>query len=347
MAKKAYRYIIISVLIVAAFLGLFAGINYVLHLNRYVIKVNGQGVPIEELKVYMNIVKKQKEKLAGITGAEEIKKFWTEPVDGIAPVVFVRQEALNSIINLMLIAQKANEKGIQSSRIDESLLREKLNTQGFIKELQDMGVEERYIQKIINSLSLKLKLFNNLTQNITLTDAEFEKILSDDPDLTKQYNVRHILFLTIDDKQKELPQSKQEEIKKKAEAVLQRAQKGEDFSKLAKEYSEDPGSKDKGGQYSFFKGEAVEDFQNAVFKLKNGQISGLVKTIYGYHIIKLESYLIPKGQEMERVKLRIRDTFTEQKRNTYFEGEMNKWKQTAHIEKNEELINSINIFDLK
>jgi len=347
LTSKAYRYIGIIAVVLVLIAGLFAGVNYILHLNRYVVKVNGEGIPIEEFNVYMKIVKEQKEKLAGITGAEEIKKFWTDPVEGTNPVDFARQEALDSVIYLMITSQKAREKGIQSSELDEALLREKLNTQGFINELKNMGIEEQHIKKIITNLSLRLKLFNNLTKEIVLTDSELQKVLSSNTDLTKQYNTRHILLLTIDNSQKELAPDKQEQIKKQAEEILDRVQKGEDFSKLAKQYSQDPGSKDLGGQFSFFKGEADQNYQDAVFKLKAGEVSGLVKSAYGYHIIKLDSVLMPKGQELERIKIKIRDTYTEQKRNESFDKQMAKWKQEAQIEKNQQLINSTNIFNLK
>jgi len=95
--------------------------------------------------------------------------------------------------------------------------------------------------------------------------------------------VRHILVKGEKEKPEEL-----EAAKKKAEGILERIKKGEDFAKLAKEFSEDPGSKDKGGQYP---GEDVEhfvpEFKKSVEGLKPGELDQqLVQTSYGYHIIK-------------------------------------------------------------
>lgn len=338
---------LIAVIALVLLAVLFAGINYVLHLNRYVVKVNDQGVPIEEFKVFLKIVKKEKEKLIGFTKPEDIKSIWNGSYDGFDPAVFAKQEALDSVVDLMLISQKAKERGIQSSEVDESLIRAKLDLQGFIKELKDMGIEEQYIKNIIKNQSLRFKLFNSLTQDIVLTDSEFKKIIAGSTDLTKQYNVRHILFFTLYNNQKELSLEKQEEIKKQAEEVLGKVKKGEDFSKLAKQYSQDTGSKDIGGKFSFLKGEADKNFQDAVFKMKPGEVSGLVKTSYGYHIIKLDSITKPTAQDLERIKIRIRDNYTQEKKNSFFNEQMAKWKKESHIEKNEPLINSINIIDLK
>ncbi|MBC8379116.1 MAG: peptidylprolyl isomerase [Planctomycetes bacterium] len=75
--------------------------------------------------------------------------------------------------------------------------------------------------------------------------------------------------------------------KAKAEEVLAKAKAGEDFAALAKEYSEDPGSKDNGGEYTFPRGQMVKPFEDTAFGMEVGAISDLVETQFGYHIIKL------------------------------------------------------------
>ncbi|HBY18467.1 MAG TPA: hypothetical protein DEH00_04770 [Candidatus Marinimicrobia bacterium] len=96
-------------------------------------------------------------------------------------------------------------------------------------------------------------------------------------------SVRHILLST----QGQNPEEK-EETRKKMEGILKRARSGEDFSELAKEYSEDPGSKEQGGLYeNFSRGQMVPAFDEAAFSEPVGSITDIVETQFGYHIIKI------------------------------------------------------------
>ena len=97
------------------------------------------------------------------------------------------------------------------------------------------------------------------------------------------------------------------DVKTKADEVLQRAKNGEDFAALAKEFSEDPGSKDKGGLYeNTAQGTMVPEFEQAALALEPGQIApNLVETKYGYHIIKLEK----KGGEVKTGDGSVKQTY--------------------------------------
>jgi parvulin-like peptidyl-prolyl isomerase len=98
----------------------------------------------------------------------------------------------------------------------------------------------------------------------------------------------HILLSTRDPlTNRELSTEQKEAKRRQIDGLLKRARAGENFAELATEYSEDPGSKDKGGEYTFPRGRMVPEFEAAAFSLSAGQISDVITTSFGYHIIKV------------------------------------------------------------
>ena len=119
----------------------------------------------------------------------------------------------------------------------------------------------------------------------------------------EQAHARHILF--------RLPPSadasQRAEIKLKAEGVLRIAQAGGDFAELAAKHSEDPGSKDTGGDLGWFgRGEMVPEFESAVFSAKPGELLGPVESQYGLHIIKVEGFTPQRQQPFEEVEEQVK-----------------------------------------
>jgi len=113
------------------------------------------------------------------------------------------------------------------------------------------------------------------------TEEEIQEALAEIPN-EEQVRARHILVRTDPDDPKS-----ETEAGKKAQALLKRIQAGEDFAKIAREESEDPNSAIRGGDLGFFtRGQMVPEFEKVAFSQNPGQISGLVKSPFGFHIIQ-------------------------------------------------------------
>ena len=146
---------------------------------------------------------------------------------------------------------------------------------------------------------------NQLRRNVQVSDDQLKVQYQNN---IQQYQVpnrvhaEHILFMTVGKTDAEV-----DEIKKNAEDVLKQAKKGGKFEDLAKKYSEDPGSKEKGGDLGWItQGQTVPEFEKTAFGLDKGQISDLVKTQYGFHIIKVLDKETARTKTFDEVKDSLR-----------------------------------------
>jgi peptidyl-prolyl cis-trans isomerase C len=166
-----------------------------------------------------------------------------------------------------------------------------------------------------------------------VSDADVEQYFNEHASDFDEVRVRHILISTQprqggDDEDSEEPNDKKDkkqpekpktltkdEARAKAQQILERVRKGEDFAKLAQEYTDDPGSKAQGGEIDFFgKGQMAPEFEKASFSLKPGEISDLVETQFGFHIIKVEERKAAQTPASDaKVKQRIVDKLKDQK----------------------------------
>jgi peptidyl-prolyl cis-trans isomerase D len=146
---------------------------------------------------------------------------------------------------------------------------------------------------------------NQIRQNVQISDdllkLQYQANIQQ-YQVPNRVHVEHILFMTVSKTDAEV-----EEVKKKAEDVLKQVKKGGKFEDLAKKYSEDPGSKDKGGDLSWItQGQTVAEFEKTAFTLSPGQVSDLVKTQYGFHIIKVLEKETAHTKPFEEVKDSLR-----------------------------------------
>lgn len=124
-----------------------------------------------------------------------------------------------------------------------------------------------------------------------------------------------------DDKVKMIPAEDEVEARhilvdseEKAKEVVEKINKGEDFAKLAEEYSKDPGSKADGGKLGYFaKGQMVKEFEDAAFALRKGEVSKPVQSKFGWHIIKIEDRRTKPLPTYEEVKDQILNSMVQQK----------------------------------
>jgi len=130
----------------------------------------------------------------------------------------------------------------------------------------------------------------------------------------EKVRVSHVLLATRDrETEKELPEEQRRLKRVKIEQLLERAKAGEDFTKLVQEYSEDRNLKQTRGEYTFSRDDRfVQEFKSAAFSLEPGRISGVITTIYGYHILKLHERIPAQKVALEKVKDDIRDHLAQQ-----------------------------------
>jgi parvulin-like peptidyl-prolyl isomerase len=156
--------------------------------------------------------------------------------------------------------------------------------------------------------------------DVKVTDDEikeyYDKNLEQRFKQPERVRASHILLGTRDPKTRQpMSEEAKKEQRKKAEEVLAKLKKpGADFAALAKEYSTDPGSKDDGGDLGFFSREVmVPEFSEAAFKTKVGQMTDIVETQHGYHIIKVTGHKDAETEPLDKVKSEIRDELEREK----------------------------------
>ncbi|MGZ4961540.1 MAG: peptidylprolyl isomerase [Limisphaerales bacterium] len=207
----------------------------------------------------------------------------------------------------------------------------------FEAQVKSTGMSmDQFRKRALEQNICEIVLDREVKPTIKVDDADVKKFYDGNPaefEKPEQVRAAHILISTQDkDTQQPLPPSKKAEKEKLAKEVKARADKGEDFGKLAKEFSEDPGSKDKGGEYTFPKGQMVPEFEAAAFSMKPGQISDLVETRFGYHIIKTIEKLPASKVEFKTVEQKIKDYLTGQEFQKKLPAYFDKLKKDADVQ---------------
>lgn len=232
------------------------------------------------------------------------------PKAGTAEYEQLRNALVKSLVEQAEFEQGAEELGIEISDEDVDKRLVELKQQFFQgdekkydAELKKQGLTEEQVLDDIRSRLLSERIFKEVTKGAKVTDKEVETFYTEnraDFETPASRDVRHIL------------------VKKKAKADQLYAQirGGADFAKLAKQFSQDPSSKDQGGKFTAQKGQTVAPFDKTVFELETGELAKPVKTQFGWHIIEALSAVKEKAtRPLSEVEADIRQQLLQQKQN--------------------------------
>ena len=185
-----------------------------------------------------------------------------------------------------------------------------------IKIIADVAKKEKFDQRpqikkqlayVANDFLSKEYLAKVVMPEAAVSEADLKEYYTQNKErlgVPEQVRARHILF-KVDPAASD---DEKNQAKARAEGVLKRVQAGEDFAKLAADHSDDAGSKAKGGDLGYFPpGQMVPEFEGAAFYTDPGEISDVVETKYGYHIIKVEDHIDARERSFEEIKAVIRE----------------------------------------
>lgn len=208
----------------------------------------------------------------------------------------LRQQTLDNLITQKVLYVKAKEDSITvNEKQVDAVLQEQINQ--MVNQLGSQERVEEYFGMSVNQIKrefrdevrerLMVESLQNLKfQEIQITRKEVEdfyRAYRDSlPEMKASVHISHIL------RSIEPSEATVRAVRTKAEELLQRIKRGEDISELAREYSEDPGSANRGGETGFIeRGDFVRQYEEVAFNMQPGEVSDIVRTRYGFHIIKL------------------------------------------------------------
>jgi len=245
-----------------------------------------------------------------------------------ASAVGLRKEILDKIIDEKLIVQEAKRKQVTvadaelEAQVNQAITEAKERVGGepaFAAELRKEGISEgelreRYRGEIRRQMLANQLLRRELNLKLEVSPAEAETYFKENPKEfpTKPAEVRVALVLIPIEPD---PESRAA-ARKRADQTLARIQKGESFTRVAQEVSEDPATRASGGDLGFFaRGQLDSAFTAVAFALRPGQMSGVVETPFGYHIIRVEETDSARAEVHARhILVRVPVTETDEKR---------------------------------
>jgi peptidyl-prolyl cis-trans isomerase C len=224
---------------------------------------------------------------------------------------------LNNLIRMMPPSYQAMFSNVEQMN---KLLERQIDNMLFAQEARRLKVDEnpdvRYkLEEFTKGILTQALIEETVNKNITVTDeeiGEYYKNNISEFEVPEKVKVSHILIAIDSDASENVKAEK----KKQAEQILYKAQAGENFAELAQQFSEDSATKKRGGVLGFFpRGSKSSEIEEVAFNLKKGEVSDIVLTDKGYHIIKLLDKKEGTTKSLDDSRKKIKSKLTQQKKN--------------------------------
>lgn len=298
--------------------------------NGAIATVDGNKITRGEFQLQVQGVLAQKE---AQTQVEEGQNFLDMEVDGKKMTDIIKEEALEQLVEQKVAANEAKKEGMSLSDEDKqsiddsksSMIKNMGGKEEYEKVLKSYGLTEKTYDALIEENTLYSQFYNQKIEEMTVTDEEAQTEFENN-----YIRAKHIL-ITVD------TETTDEAAQAKANDLLNQIKGGADFDTLMNENSKDPGLQSQPDGYIFTdNGAMIKEFQDAAFALEVGQVSEVVKTTAGYHIIKREA-LLPESFEENK------ETVISEIKQAKFEEYIETLKSNATIEKDEKLYNNFKV----
>jgi peptidyl-prolyl cis-trans isomerase C len=238
----------------------------------------------------------------------------------------LRKKILEELIAQELLYQESRKQGLEAEEKTVSDEMEELkkrfpNEEAFKDEMRQMNFSEETLKvQMKKNLSVKQLVEKEILAKVRVSDEDAKSFYDSHPENFQQkerVRASHILIKSEADTD---PVSKDER-RKKLEAVKKRIENSEDFATLAREFSQCP-SAEKGGDLGFFeRGNMVKPFEDAAFSMKPGEVSDIVATPFGFHLIKVtdrtEARTVSFDESQDRINQHLRQMKFSEEKNAY------------------------------
>lgn len=233
------------------------------------------------------------------------------------------RRVLDTIIAQRLLLAEARAQGVAVSDADVKTQVDGLRSRfpdaaTFEKALASQGMTEaRMTQELRNQLLLRQYVETKVLPQVQVTDAQAKAFYDQNQDKMKQPEQRHLRHILVAKPQGPGTEAGVQQARAKTEGLRARIEKGEDFAQLATANSDDPGSKDRGGDLGWLpRGKTVPAFEQAAWALQVNQLSPVVESQFGFHIIQMTEpprpeSVVPFEQARERIQAMLRQQATQ------------------------------------